>query len=498
MSKTIYPATLLCDFYKISHREQYPEGTTKVYSTWTPRRSLIKGIDNVVVFGIQAFVHKYLVEYFKEHFFNRSKEEVVAEYERIIKHTLNPEVIDSSHIAELHDLGYLPIKVCALKEGTVVPVRTPILTIENTHPDFFWLTNYFETLMSCELWMPSTSATIAKRYRDILDKYAKETSSCPAAVDFQAHDFSMRGMSSVESAAASGAGHLLSFIGTDNIPAINYLEKYYHANVENELVGTSIPATEHSVMCSYGQNELESYKRLITEVYPKGFVSIVSDTWDFWHVVTSVIPQLKDEIMNRDGRVVIRPDSGDPVKIICGNSEGKTEAERNGLIYTLYKIFGGSVNKKGYAELDSHIGAIYGDSITLERAEEICKQLKAKGFASTNVVFGVGSFSYQYNTRDTFGFALKSTYCVVNDEERMIFKNPKTDTSKFKKSQKGMVVVSCKDGEWTYTDNLIKESHDSLCTDPTVNKLKVIFKDGSFCDYNTLQNIRDILKNPNF
>lgn len=483
-----YPATLLCDFYKVSHREQYPEGTTTVYSTWTPRRSLIKGIDSVVFFGLQAFVKEYLIDYFNDNFFNRPKDEVVSEYKRVIKHTLGQENPYTKHIEELHDLGYLPITIRALPEGTIVPLRVPCMTIENTHKDFFWLTNYLETLISCNLWQPSTSATIAHKYRMILDEYAELTSDCPEAVAFQAHDFSMRGMANVDAAAASGCGHLLSFNGTDTIPAILYAEKYYGANIEKELVGTSIPATEHSVMCAYGQDELASYKRLITEVYPKGFVSIVSDTWDFWNVVTTVLPKLKDDIMNRDGRVVVRPDSGDPVKIICGDPESEDPTVRAGLVETLYNIFGGVKNSKGFIELDPHIGAIYGDSITLDRAKEICEKLMNKGYASTNVVLGVGSFSYQYNTRDTFGFAIKSTFCVVKGEEREIFKDPKTDTSKFKKSQKGRVVVGMKNGELTYLDGLnTEEWAENLPSDMLI---PVLISGKMFCPDDTLANIR--------
>ena len=242
-------------------------------------------------------------------------------------------------------------------------------------------------------------------------------------------------------------------------------------------------------MCANGQDELASYKRLITEVYPKGFVSIVSDTWDFWKVVTETLPKLKEDIMNRDGRVVIRPDSGDPVKIICGDINGTSEASMNGLVETLWNIFGGTTNSKGYKVLDPHIGAIYGDSITTDRAEEICRRLEMAGFASTNVVFGVGSFSYQYSTRDTFGFALKSTYCVVNGEERQIFKDPKTDTSNFKKSQRGLVSVVKKDNEFTLIDGMNREQHDKIWSD----ELRIIFKDGSVREETSLAEIRKTL-----
>lgn len=489
--KNFTPATLLCDFYKISHKAQYPQGTELVYSTWTPRTSRIEGVKKVVAFGFQGFIKAYLMEYFNESFFNRDKEEVIAEYQRVIKFTLGGENPDASHIAELHDLGYLPIKIKAVKEGTLVPIRIPMLTIENTLPQFFWLTNYLETIMSCEMWTPTTSATIALEYRKILQKYAKATGGDLGAVQFQGHDFSMRGMSSLASAQSSGAGHLLSFAGTDSIPSILYLEQYYNADIEKELVGTSIPATEHSVMCVHGTDEFNTYKYLIEEVYPTGLVSVVSDTWDLWKVLVDVVIPLKDIIMARDGKVVIRPDSGDPVKIICGDPKSDNLLARNGVVQILWDIFGGTINEQGYKELDPHIGAIYGDAITLERCEDMCHTLMMNGFASTNIVLGIGSYSYQMRTRDTFGFALKATFAKVNGEEKMIFKNPATDTDNIKKSQKGKVaVIEGIDGALCLIDNLDTETHKVF---EALDILEDVFIDGKLVRDQSLAEIREIL-----
>lgn len=359
---------LLTDGYKVDHRRQYPDGTSLVYSNWTPRTSRIEGVDNVVFFGLQYVIKKYIIEDFERDFFSRPKEEISKRYQRRINNYLGPNSVGIEHIEALHDLGYIPMVFKALPEGSTVPIRVPMFTMFNTLPEFFWLTNYFETLVSTLVWMPCNSATIAKEYRKILDQYAADTSDAPAFVDWQAHDFSMRGMAGIEAAQLSGSGHLLSFTGTDTIPAIDFLENYYKADSDNELVGGSVAATEHSVM-SMGTNsgELQTFKRLITETYPNGVVSIVSDTWDLWKVLTEYLPALKNEILARDGKVVIRPDSGDPADIICGNPTGKTEQERNGVIQLLWDVFGGSTNSKGYKELDSHIGAIYGDSITLAR-----------------------------------------------------------------------------------------------------------------------------------
>lgn len=447
-----YIPTLLADFYKISHRGQYPEGTETIFSTWTPRTSRLKEVNEVVAFGYQAFIKK-LNHIFKENFFDRPKEKVVAEYFRTIKYTLGIQVPETSHIEALHDLGYLPLKIRAIPEGTVVPLRTPLMTIVNTKPEFFWLTNYVETLASCELWQASTSATIAREYKKILDKYAMETVGNTEFVKFQGHDFSFRGLSSLDSAISSGMGHLLSFVGTDTIPAINAAEELYNADIETNLIGTSIPATEHSVQCAYG-NDMKYFENLLTKVHPDGFVSIVSDGYDFWNVIGQVVPHFKDTIMARNGKAVIRPDSGDPVLIVCGDPNGKTELERKGAVEALWDIFGGTITDKGYKVLDSHIGLIYGDAITLLRCKEICERLKQKGFASINAVYGIGSYSYQYNTRDTFGYALKSTLAVINGDEKLLFKDPKTDDG-VKKSQKGAVsVYRTLDGEINWIDGL--------------------------------------------
>ena len=477
MKKVIVPT--LCDFYKIAHRAMYPEGTEVVYSTWTPRTSRIKGVDSVVAFGTQAFIKEYLMDVFQEHFFKRPKSEVIAEYKRLIKATLGDPNPETKHLEDLWDLGYLPLSIKALPEGTIVPTRVPVMTIQNTDKRFFWLTNFIESLASCELWQPATSATLAIEYKRLMDKYATQTNPEGLAFTiFQGHDFSMRGMSSLRSAILSGMGHLVGgFAGTDTIPAISAAEYYYNANVETELVGTSVPATEHSIQCAYN-DDMEYLRRMLSEVHPSGIVSIVSDGYDFWHVLGHVVPSLKKEILARKGgpvgdKVVIRPDSGDPVLIVCGDPEATPGSlEYKGAVEVLWDIFGGTVSSTGYKLLDPHIGLIYGDAITLRRAEEIMERLAAKKFASTNVVFGIGSYTYQYNTRDTFGFALKSTLCVINGVEKQIYKNPKTDDGT-KKSQKGRVAV-INNGY----DGL--EFRDGLGLDDVVkgDLLREVFRDG--------------------
>lgn len=479
------PAILYTDFYKTDHRRQYPEGTTKVYSNLTARISRLKNIDSVVVFGIQYFIHDFLQRRFNESFFKADKAKVIALYQRRMDTALGKDAITTKHLEDLHDLGYLPLRIKALPEGSICPLKVPMLTITNTHPDFAWLPNFLETILSNVLWHPMTSATIAFEYRKLLDKYACETSDIPELVKWQGHDFSMRGQSSFESSLVSGGAHLLSFTGTDTIPCIDWLENFYAANSEKELIGGSVPATEHSVMCLGGkETEYETYRRLITEVYPKGFVSIVSDTWNYWEVLDKTIRSLKDTILSRDGKVVIRPDSGDPETILCGDKSAAVGSlEAKGTLQILWEIFGGTVNSKGYKQLDSHIGVIYGDSITLERCESICKHLKEQGFASTNMVFGIGSYTYQYVTRDTFGFAMKATYGEVNGHAKEIFKDPLTDGG-IKKSAKGLLRVNEEySNEFTLSECVTKEEEKD-------GALEDVFVDGYCVRNQSLSEIR--------
>ena len=474
---------LLTDGYKLDHRRQYPAGTTLVYSNWTPRKSRVEGVEEVVFFGLQYFLKEYVLERFERDFFARPKAEVLAEYAARVNAYLGPNQVGTEHIGALHDLGYVPMSFKALPEGVRVPVRVPMFTMVNTLPEFFWLTNYFETLLSAVVWMPCNSATIAREYRRILDAAAAKTSSAPEFVDWQGHDFSMRGMAGVEAALMSGAGHLLSFSGSDTVPAIGWLERYYGADAQDEIVGGSVAATEHSVMSMGTQdNELATFRRLITEVYPAGVVSIVSDTWDLWQVLTEYLPALRDEVMARDGKVVIRPDSGDPADIICGTAGAQSERARKGVIELLWDEFGGSVNAKGYRELDPHVGAIYGDSITLERARDITARLAAKGFASTNVVLGVGSFTYQYNTRDTFGFAMKATYGEVAGEGRAIFKDPVTDDGT-KRSARGLVRIERPNGAYVLHD-------EQTWAQEAGGELVEVFRDGRLLVEHTLAEVR--------
>lgn len=274
------------DFYKAGHHRQYPPGTQYVYSNFTARSAKLANIpeaarDGVVFFGLQHFLSEFLSRRWGDFFLEERPH--ISAYKALLDRSLGGDN-DVSHIYRLWDLGYLPIRICALPEGTLTPVGVPMLTIENTHPDFFWLTNFLETALSAYLWKPITSATTARYYRALCETAAHACDS-DAHVDFQCHDFSMRGMSGVEDAAISGLGHLVFFKGTDCVPAILAAQRYYGSATTD--IGFSVPATEHSVMSMGGEiDELATFRRLIVETYPSGILSIVSDTWDFWQVLT--------------------------------------------------------------------------------------------------------------------------------------------------------------------------------------------------------------------
>lgn len=479
------------DFYKCDHRRQLPDNTTRIYENWTPRSTRVVGNDAVIHFGLQAFLKYDLTDLANRTFFSRPKSDALYDYQLMLDNCLGPTGIGTRHIGALHDLQYVPLEFCSLREGTHVPYRVPMFTTENTHDEFAWIGGYIETLLSSRLWLASTSATTAMRYRRLLDTYCELTGGPREFVTWQGHDFSFRGMASPEAAAFSGAGHLLSFTGTDTIPAIKMLHDCYAGE---GLIGGSVPATEHMVMCAGGElSERETFQRLF-KLYPAGVLSVVSDTWDLWKVLTEILPALHREITQRSGKLVIRPDSGDPVLIITGDAAAQPGSPAHkGVIEVLWDQFGGTVNAKGFRELDSHVGAIYGDSITEERARQICERLKAKNFASTNIVFGIGSYTYNMVTRDTHGFAVKATWARVNGEERLLFKDPATDSNKEKKSARGRIAVIAHDGGLSMIDGLTLDHQKEYAPS---NLLQPVWRDGKFVRRETLAEIRARVQAP--
>lgn len=496
-------ALLAIDSYKLGHMSQYPDGITEVYSNFTARsfkhiealfpKDLPFFNNKAVVFGISAAFQE-IVEAFDVSFFDQNKDDVLEEFKRAILPFIGDNSPDEliQKMSALYDLGYLPLRVKSLPEGSMVGPNIPMLTIVNTHPDFAWLPNYLETFISSQIWKLSTNATIAKVYKNIFDYFARKTGTAPEFTLFQGHDFSSRGMSGFADAARSGAGHLTSFMGSDSVSSVDYVKQYYKAE---GFVAGSVPATEHSVMTmGLAEGEKDTFKRILKK-YPKGIVSIVSDSYDYWNTITNIASELKLEIMAREKdsiglcKTVFRPDSGDPVDIVCGTKKygskydaSKLKPEEKGSIQCLYEIFGGTRTETEHIQLDEHVGLIYGDSITPIRAYNILRKLDEKGFASGNVVLGIGSFTYQYNTRDSLGFAMKATNAIINGKSIQIFKHPKTDSGK--NSAKGKLRVDKIGSEFVLVDCL--DNDDG-------GELKVIFEDGKFMNLPTFAEIRERL-----
>ena len=544
---TIKFAPAQTDFYKMFHKEAYHPNITKVYSNYTSRNGRLSNVKNnkeVVFVGLQYFIKDVLIKEWNETFFELPKDIAIRSIKRITDNCLGFDY-DASHFEALHDLGYLPISIKALPEGVSVPYGVPPVTFVNTVDGFQWLSNYIETVFSTENWLIQTSATTAKAYLENTIKAFDNAGLPHDLVPFMCHDFSMRGMAGRHAAAMSGFGHLTSFAGTDTIPAILFAEKYYNADVEKELVGASVPATEHSTATSYitsmaqekGITKLEAevdYVRYLMTKVPTGILSHVSDSFDFWKFVSEGLPILKEDILAREGKLVVRPDSGDPVKVLTGykvvdikenidksNADeialtyGKlgyeavrelngniqiihedktfdfvfgfnyiTEYEAKGLIECLGDIFGTTESPTGLKLLHDNIGAIYGDSITLERQKEIITRLEAKGYAGL-VVLGVGSYSYQYVTRDTHGSAVKATWVEKSGEGVDVFKDPKTDSKK--KSAKGLMRIELEDGTYVMYDQQTREQEQQ-------GELREVFRDGKLLQETTLEEIRQRVK----
>lgn len=496
----IYPE-LCIDGYKLSHRAGYPVGTQATLSTWTPRGSKIAGITEVVAAGNQMAIQYLFVELWGKEFFSQPLDVVVERYTNYLKSYLFQETPEIAHIVALHKLGYLPIEVKALDEGTVVPLRTPVLTITNTNPDFFWLPTYLETQLSSMLWPIATAATIAHESRKNVDYFNMKTMGTTDFAPWQSHNFSARGMEGPFGASMADIGHLFSFFGTDTVSGLMAIEQYYRTSVKGNLIGGSVNALEHStqmagieVMLEKGaanklEAELEYIKYLITEVYPTGIVSIVMDTYDYYGVISN-LHKIKDAIMSRDGKLVCRPDSSPktPLEIICGDPSSTDPLQKKGSLDILWDQFGGTMSANGYKVLDSHIGIIYGDSITLKLQKEILQLMMDNGYAAVNVVFGIGSFTYQYQTRDTFGFALKEVGITYEGKFIPTSKDPKTDNGT-KKSQRGAVAVYEVDGVIAWTDGLTPDEANAF----NGNMLKTRFKDGKLYNEVTLQDVRTAL-----
>ncbi len=414
---------LRTDVYKMGHMEQYAPGTSSVYSYLCARSG--KNYPESVFFGLQYFIKKYLQKPITH--------EDAADWLEMRASILGGNSKDvETKIHALADLGYWPVEIRALPEGTISPVKNALFTIRTTHPDFYWAGGFIESLL-LKVWYPITVATNVLQYRRVVDQTHDKTCKDSGAFrDFMVHDFGYRSDSSEEGAAISGAAHLVFFKGSDTVVALPFIQRYYNADIKNGYM-LSVPATEHSVMCSYGKdNELDAYEHLL-KIYPTGIVSIVSDTYDIWRVCTDYLPRLKDKILSREGKVVIRPDSGNPPDIICGKDTSfppdSDTPEAKGVLRLLDETFGHTVNAEGYKVLNQKIGLIYGDGMYLQRYQDTLNRMEKMGYAASNLVVGIGGI-LRAGTRDTLGFALKATHVEVNGVHKDILKTPVTDVGK--------------------------------------------------------------------
>ncbi|MBO1087159.1 nicotinate phosphoribosyltransferase [Enterococcus mundtii] len=558
-------AALATDCYKFSHKSLYPQGTEEVYSNMTPRRnSYFPWSDKYVSVGSEMFVGRFLIDYWNKNFFELAKEEVVSDFELMLNAGGLQDTITKEDIADLHDLGYLPIELKALPEGLSVPVGIPMITVKNTDAKYFWLVNFIETALLSEIYPVMNAATIAREYKKAAIKWAEITCDDEVKEDhipWQFHDFSRRGHHGNDAGTTIALGHLTSFSGTDSIQGAVMAANYYGADLEDlsSPVFGSVMATEHSVASAYGRmGELDYYEQLIDR-HPDGILSMVSDTYDYWNVISNLLPSLKDKIMKRNGKIVVRPDSGDIIEVIAGKSichvdifesfeealsennnqiiqalydfvrysevvftkdsiieyqgiyykideykydheedyvshvkisEYELTAEDRGTLDVLWEHFGGTVNSKGYKLLDPHIGLIYGDSVTLNNVNEIFQAMERKGFASSNIVLGIGAYSYSVmNTRDTMACAFKTTAVVVNGEERHVQKDPATD--KKKTSAKGYLAVVTEQDvtKDNYGDLVLIQDMKRGETHPHDN-LEIIYQDGRVLRHTSLNEIR--------
>ena len=489
-------ALLLCDTYKTCHDRMYPNSLNTLVSYWVPRKSMFKIEENqkMVFFGLQAFIQEYLIEYFNKNFFNLPLDEVLTTYRKYLNIQLGEGNYDVEKIENLHKLGYLPLRIDALPEGSKVNMGVPCIRVINTDRSFAWLVQWIECILQAELWKPCNHATIGNMYYNLAKLFYEHNVDDNIDPRMAFADFGMRGMSCMNEAVRCSAAWLLSANKTSSIPALPYIDKYYDADCSFNHIGIGAVSTEHSVMgANYALDgdERTFVKRLLTELYPNSSFSMVSDTYDYWNMVKNIIPSLKEEVLAHNGKLFIRPDSGDQVETVVNT------------VLSLWDTFGGTINTKGYKVLDPHIGVILGDGCTLHTVREIWRQLNGLEFAANNVIFGVGAFCFTamfegdkmiVNTRDTWGVAMKATYGKFGDKELMIYKDPKTDTENLKKSHKGLVFVERDGDNFKYTDGLMVDTYGEYMKTHE-SAMRSVFINGKMYNRETFTTIRERLAN---
>ena len=456
----------LTDSYKTSHWKQYPKGTSKVYSYLESRGGKF---NNTMFYGLQYFIKQYLSG-------QVVTEEKIQRAKKFWDAHLGPNHFNEAgwrHILDKHN-GHLPVRIKAVPEGTVVKTGNVLVTVENTDPEVPWLTNFLESIL-LQVWYPTTVGTLSREVKKNLISYLKKTTSyneeeISGVVAFMLHDFGFRGVSSVESSGLGGSSHIINFMGTDTVSAILFAQEFY--NTENPLA-FSIPASEHSTMTSWGEPfEVKAMENML-DSYPTGLVACVSDSFDiiracrdYWGTA------LRDKILSRDGRLVIRPDSGDPVQTL------------KQIFHILWDKFGGTTNDKGFKVLDPHVRVIQGDGVNFESISDICNMMIEEGFSIENIAFGMGGALLQKVDRDTQKFAFKCSSITINGEEAEVRKNPIEINEKgervqsFKKSKAGRLKL--------VNGQTIEHSHDE-----DGDELVEVFLNGKVMKEWTFEEVRE-------
>jgi nicotinamide phosphoribosyltransferase len=451
---------LLTDSYKVSHHKQYPPDTRKVYSYFESRGGVYK---DVVFFGLQYFLKAYLEN-------NIITQADVDEAEELFKLHFGTDKLFNKkgweYIIHEHD-GRLPIEIKAVPEGTPVPYLNVMMTVENTDPKCYWLTNYIETLL-VQTWYPCTVATQSREIKKMILKYLEETGD-PALIDFKLHDFGFRGVSSVESAGIGGAAHLINFKGSDTMAALTLISGGYG----EEMAGFSIPAAEHSTITSWGrENEADAMENMLDQ-FPEGLVAVVSDSFDIYKACSDIWGgKLKEKVLKRNGTLIIRPDSGHPPEVI-----------RN-VLNILGDKFGYETNSKGFKVLNPKVRVIQGDGVEFAMINRILEDMKIEGWSADNIAFGMGGALLQKLNRDTQKFAFKCSYVEVGDESRDVYKQPITDDGKRSKAGQ-LKLIRKEDGSFDTLNRGVGYEKDLLET---------VFLNGEIVKEYTFEEVRNNAK----
>jgi nicotinamide phosphoribosyltransferase len=448
------------DSYKVSMFKQYPAGTTGVYSYIESRGGRY---DRTVFFGLQAFIKEYLLDPITQADIDIADEILTAHGEPFNR-------AGWQYILDKHN-GYLPVVIRAVPEGTVVPVKNVLATIENTDPECYWLTTYLETALLRAIWYPTTVATQSHKIRAVILDYLEKTGD-PTLIDFKLHDFGARGVSSLESAAIGGAAHLVNFMGSDTVSGVLYAREYYDAGV----AGFSIPAAEHSTITSWGRDgEVDAYRNMLNQfAKPGSIVAIVSDSYDIYNAVDNLWgEQLRQQVIDSGATVVIRPDSGDP-DVVCRQLVQKLDAK-----------FGSTVNSKGFKVLNN-VRLIQGDGVNENTIRTILGSFQAYGYSADNIAFGMGGALLQQVDRDTQKFAMKCSSAEINGRWVDVQKDPATDPGK--KSKAGRVSLWTSGGEYISAVDQPKGWTDKGMG--WTNALEEVYRDGKLVKEITFEQVR--------